>query len=294
VGKSKQDGGKPEASVNSEQRSVGLGAQLSAFLAWVKPYKEIVTLAFAVFAVISGLISWVVAHFATQAELSYLECRINNNIETQALEDKTNAFAIAVQLRNSQIKQLTDQPPSNGSNVSIGRLSEEVSSITREQFSYSVEAKKKIDENAKRCIQDALSRTAPQKMKVLVMNIMSNTVIIAALFLIAAAHAQQPPGEGPCPSPDILDCTPKQECGQPKNTRDCNVCLLRNPFGGGCSIRGNDPACEAAKASENGLYEAQKIQCEAQKSAQKLSCETTKAALQAAAERCLANRSTPR
>jgi hypothetical protein len=154
---------KTETPVGPGERSAGLGQQLSAFLEWVKPYKEFAALAFAVIAAISGGVAWAVAHFATRAELFYLECRINNNMATQAFSDKSDALAASIQLRNSQIKQLTDQAPSNSSNITIARLSDEVSALTKEQSTYSVDAKKKIDENAKRCIQDAPTQVAPEK-----------------------------------------------------------------------------------------------------------------------------------
>jgi hypothetical protein len=51
-------------------------------------------------------------------------------------------------------------------------------------------------------------------------------------------------------------------------------------------VRGNDPACEAAKASQNQVYAAQKASCEAQKSAEKLACEAAKAAVEAQIARC--------
>lgn len=85
------------------------------------------------------------------------------------------------------------------------------------------------------------------------------------------------------------DCTPKRSCDFRKShdTRNCSACLLRKPFGG-CLVRGNDPFCEAAKASQNAAYEldyvARKADCERLKSTEKLSCEAEKSGERALCE----------
>jgi hypothetical protein len=80
------------------------------------------------------------------------------------------------------------------------------------------------------------------------------------------------------------DCTPTTDCSQHD---DCSACILRNPFGG-CSIRGNDPICEARKVANKGTCETnksvQKGQCEAEKSAEKAKCEAGKSGEKAACE----------
>ncbi len=72
------------------------------------------------------------------------------------------------------------------------------------------------------------------------------------------------------------NCTPTADCSQPNDQRDCSACLVHNPFGG-CTIRGNDPICEAAKAGQNAAYAAAKATCETQKTAAKTDCERLKA-----------------
>jgi hypothetical protein len=57
-------------------RPARLGEQLSTFVEWVKPYKEIAVLLVGLFSAISVGIAWTVNHFATQNALSDLECRI--------------------------------------------------------------------------------------------------------------------------------------------------------------------------------------------------------------------------
>ena len=96
-----------------------------------------------------------------------------------------------------------------------------------------------------------------------------------------------------------IDCRPTKDCSQPQvtrdcsqplDTRDCSACILRHPLGG-CLERGNDPFCEAAKASQNALYAANKSACEAANASQKavyasnkLYCETEKLSLKGRCE----------
>ena len=89
-----------------------------------------------------------------------------------------------------------------------------------------------------------------------------------------------------CPPPENkLDCTPTRDCSLRVDERVCRVCLLTNLVGG-CIQYGNDPACEAGKASQNAIYGAQKAQCDVEKAAEKTSCEATKAAIELRIAEC--------
>jgi hypothetical protein len=147
-------------------------------LEWVKPYKEIAILAIAIVAAVSGSVAWAVAHFATQAELFYTECRINNNMETRAFGDKADAFAAQIHIRSSQIQMLTEQfaaanqirnsptqteQTASSLSASIKRLSDEITTLTKEQNNHSIESKKKIDANASDCIKEAPPRSLGKK-----------------------------------------------------------------------------------------------------------------------------------
>ena len=119
------------------------------------------------------------------------------------------------------------------------------------------------------------------------MRLLSLLLLLCVLGLPPSTLAEEGPiqtKECP-PPPDTLDCTAKMECSKARDQRECNTCLIRNPFGG-CIARGNDPACEAAKASQNSIYDAQRAACEAQKAQQKLSCEQARAALKARFAAC--------
>lgn len=137
----------------------------------------------------------------------------------------------------------------------------------------------------------------------------------------------------PTPDPSSINCTPSmnctptrncdlqvntRDCRRPRNcphnhdTRNCSACIVHNPFGG-CVIRGNDPTCEIAKATQNAaydadfaacqalgpildgkcelekatqnrLYEAAKLGCETEKETARLACETEKTAKRVACE----------
>lgn len=77
------------------------------------------------------------------------------------------------------------------------------------------------------------------------------------------------------------DCTPKRNCSVKlqRDTRNCSSCLLKAPDGK-CLLKGNDPACEIAKATKNNSYQLEaagkKIDCERIKTQKKLQCETQK------------------
>jgi hypothetical protein len=85
-----------------------------------------------------------------------------------------------------------------------------------------------------------------------------------------------------CPvASDNLECTPKQDCVRLVDTRDCRT---------GSVFRSEDPACLAAKASQNALYASQFDFCESQKSQQQAFCEATREALKTAMLACRQSR----
>jgi hypothetical protein len=108
-------------------------------------------------------------------------------------------------------------------------------------------------------------------------------MFLITLVLTQQVMAQSPTGST-CPALPNIDCTPTQNCTLNSDDRECNRCLV-SVFNH-CTVRGNDPACEAAKAAQNAMYAAQKTQCETQKAAQKAACEGTRAQLIAAAANC--------
>jgi hypothetical protein len=86
------------------------------------------------------------------------------------------------------------------------------------------------------------------------------------------------------------DCTPTKECSQTMDcsqAEDCSACIVRNPFGG-CTIRGNDPICEARKVGRKANCEAEKSrrkgQCEVDKATNKATCEAAKTTEKTACE----------
>jgi hypothetical protein len=135
---------------------------------------------------------------------------------------------------------------------------------------------------------------------------MNSLVRQAALCVSASAEVPNQHSETQIKLPDGMgiDCTPTKECSPRQcsfesnhDTRNCSACLVHNPFGG-CVVRGNDPFCEAAKATQNAIYTTdanlrkadcdrlaaqEKLSCEVEKSATKLLCETKKEALNALA-----------
>jgi hypothetical protein len=130
--------------------------RLSALLEWSKPYRETIAILTAVLVAISGGVSWIVAHFATQAELHYLECRVTNNILTQLLPIHMEEFAGKIDWRAAQIKQLAQNGGgTNGSISTIFELTDQINTLTKEQKDASAKLQKDIDATAKQCINEA-------------------------------------------------------------------------------------------------------------------------------------------
>jgi hypothetical protein len=154
---------KTERANEAGEKPATFGAQLAALLDWIKPYKEIAALLIATIMALSGAVAWAVAHFATQAELFYLECRINSAMETQSLADRASALASAADARYSQIKQLAQMPSSAGTASAINQLASEINEIAKQQATHSAVTKTKMDEMTRRCSQEAPSQAASKK-----------------------------------------------------------------------------------------------------------------------------------
>lgn len=89
---------------------------------------------------------------------------------------------------------------------------------------------------------------------------------------------------------NLIECKADLDCSTitiKKDTRNCRSCILKNPFGG-CLQRGNDPICEAAKASQNAAYRAnsaaEKLNCEVLKTQTVAACEANKLAMESNCE----------
>lgn len=131
-----------------------------------------------------------------------------------------------------------------------------------------------------------------------------NAILKQAAVCVAASGEteQQLRNEIRFPDESSVDCSPTRNCSPTRacdfepcrDTRNCKVCLLRNPFRGNCVQEGNDPFCEGAKAAENlrcaaeaagkkldceRLKEQARVACELEKGVEKGLCETGKEAL---------------
>lgn len=80
-----------------------------------------------------------------------------------------------------------------------------------------------------------------------------------------------------------VDCTAPSDCSisHAVDSRSCAVCVASSPWGG-CLIQGNDPVCEALKASQNAAYAAeaarQMAACEQSRTMSRTTCEAAKLA----------------
>jgi hypothetical protein len=83
-----------------------------------------------------------------------------------------------------------------------------------------------------------------------------------------------------------MSCDSVRNCSSfplKKDSRNCKKCLIKTPFGG-CTLRGNDPLCEAAKSAQSAIYQAdhvsRKLDCERLKAASLAVCNIEKSALE--------------
>ncbi len=115
------------------------------------------------------------------------------------------------------------------------------------------------------------------------MTTLRNFILISMLMAAWAdnvAYAES--AKLPCDSPLALpDCLPTQDCTVMQDFRECRVCVVKNPFNGGCIQWSHDPTCEVVKAAQNNAAAESKISCEANKAAQKAQCEAARSSIAA-------------
>jgi hypothetical protein len=140
--------------MNNVGEDGGTRGGISAFLESIKPYQEIIGLGTALVVAVSGAVAWAVAHFATEAEVFYLECRINSNIAAQLLPIRQEFFAAEIDWRNSQIKQLAQQTGSSSTNSIIRQLSSEIGELNKQQTALLSELQKKLEDMSNRCNEE--------------------------------------------------------------------------------------------------------------------------------------------
>ena len=71
----------------------------------IKPYKELAAAGVGVIAMLSGAVSWAVAHFATQEELKRLECTSEVNLATRALPLFSAVLSVKIETKWAQLAE---------------------------------------------------------------------------------------------------------------------------------------------------------------------------------------------
>jgi len=74
----------PPAEAAASAGKPGLGGRISSFLGQIAPYRELIALIVGVVAAISASISWTVSHFATQAQLTSLDCKTDTRLNSDS------------------------------------------------------------------------------------------------------------------------------------------------------------------------------------------------------------------
>jgi hypothetical protein len=142
---------KPEAPATAKKKN-----WLSPFLAWSAPYRAFAAICGTVIVSVSGGVAWIVAHFATQAELQYLECRVTDNILTQLLPIHIEEFAGKIDWRLTQIKALSQHGGGTPQSISvIADLTDQANTLNKDEQEAAAKFKAEIDSVAAKCISEA-------------------------------------------------------------------------------------------------------------------------------------------
>ena len=129
--------------------------QVSAWLKGSKPLREAVAIIAALIVSVSGAVAWIVAHFATRAEMHYLECRVTHNLLTQLLPIHLGEFAGKIDWRATEIKALAQH--GGGTPQSIARiadLTDQVNALTKEQQAAGTKLQQEIADLVQKCLTE--------------------------------------------------------------------------------------------------------------------------------------------
>ncbi len=91
-------------SLGKPEKSFGLSFDKLWGLA--KDYKELLSSSIAVLSAILAGITWVNAHFATEEEVSGLECRMLANLNLQLLPHELNLMSVRIDVKQADINRL--------------------------------------------------------------------------------------------------------------------------------------------------------------------------------------------
>lgn len=148
--------GEPKQS-NTESKP-SLGQRLSDLLGSTKPYREIIAIAVAAIVAISGGVAAIVAHFATEVELTNLECKLTHQLTSQLFGSQARVYDAQIDARQSQLKQFAIQAqPIAG--PSLKQLVDEMADLKAKADAANKEATDQLNEAIRKC-DDASSKNA--------------------------------------------------------------------------------------------------------------------------------------
>ncbi len=133
--------------------------RLSKLLERSKSYREAIGIVAAVVVAISGAVAWVVAHFATQAALHLVECRVTNSMTAQLLAIRMEQYATQQEALLAQIEDFAKQ----GSTESLKKITDirtQIASLNKSRESAVSGVQKDLENTSKQCIQENPQATA--------------------------------------------------------------------------------------------------------------------------------------
>jgi hypothetical protein len=136
--------------------------RLARLLAQSQPYRDLIGIVLAAGATISAGVAWAVAHFATEAEVFHLECRMNSNILAQMTTLQKDMTTAAIDWRSSQIKQVLQLNPNVAGNAVIAQLTDEIAKLNHDSDDAAKAAKVQMIEMAAQCDKEAPGPPQPK------------------------------------------------------------------------------------------------------------------------------------
>jgi hypothetical protein len=118
----------------------------------IKQYKEIIGVLSAVVVAVSGAISWTVSHFATEEELSNLECRMQLKVSTQALPIHSSMLTFRIEAKWSQIASLAKETGPDAL-LKIEQLKTDIKDLGEERKSVDQEYKQAVNDAVVKCFR---------------------------------------------------------------------------------------------------------------------------------------------
>jgi hypothetical protein len=126
---------------------------IEVLASWFKPRWEIVGIVSALIVALSGGVSWIVAHFATEDELKMVECTADISLKTQALPLFSALSEMKIDSKRGELRELRKANPPDQDKIQA--LEDDIKDLR--------DAKKSADAKYQQAITDATVKCRVQR-----------------------------------------------------------------------------------------------------------------------------------